>query len=121
MSMNREQKRAARRAGTVNEDGSPVSARERRAPAQQRLSQERTKPRQFIREVRGEMRKVNWPTREVVVRYSIIVLVSLIVFTLFVFGADWLFEKFFHFIINPGKRQAAESLHQGFSLMLGSY
>lgn len=121
MSMNREQKRAARKAGTVNEDGSPVSARERRAPAQQRLTQERTKPRQFIREVRGEMKKVSWPTREVVVRYSIIVLVSLIVFTLFVFGADWVFEKFFFFIINPGKQQSGQAIQQGISLMLGSY
>lgn len=119
--MNREQKRAARKAGTVNEDGSPVSARERRAPAQQRLNQERTKPREFIREVRGEMKKVNWPTREIVIRYSIIVLVSLVVFTAFVFGADWLFDKFFTFIINPGKRQAAESLQQGLSLMVGRY
>ena len=121
MSMNREQKRAARKAGQVNEDGSPVSVRERRAPAQQRLNQERTKPRQFIREVRGEMKKVSWPTKEVVIRYSIIVLVSLIVFTLFVFACDYLFEKFFNFVINPGKRQAAESLRQGIALTLGSY
>lgn len=121
MSMNREQKRAAQRAGQVNADGSPVSTRERRAPAQQRLNQERTKPRQFVREVRGEMKKVNWPTREVVIRYSIIVLVSLVIFTLFVFGADYLFEKIFHFIINPGKRQAAAAVLQGASRALGSY
>ncbi len=121
MSMNREQKRAAQKAGTVNEDGSPVAVRERRTAPQKSLKQERTKPRQFVREVRGEMKKVNWPTKEVVIRYSIIVLVSLVLFTAFVFACDYLFEKFFTFIINPGKRQAAESLRQGVALTLGRY
>ena len=99
--MNREQKRAAQKAGQVNADGSQVSVRDRRAPAQ-RLKSERTKPVQFVREVRAELKKVSWPTREEVLRYSIIVLIALVVFTGFVFGIDLLFERFFHFITTPG-------------------
>lgn len=105
MSMNREQKRAAQRAGQLNADGSQA-APERRAPTKQ-LKSERTKPGEFIREVRGELKKVSWPTREEVIRYSIIVAVALIVFTLAVFGVDYVFERFFHFVTNPTTGAAA--------------
>jgi preprotein translocase subunit SecE len=100
--MNREQKRAAQRAGQVNEDGSPTTVRDRRAPAQ-RLKSERTKPTEFVREVRGELKKVTWPVRPEVLRYSVIVFIALVVFTAFVFGLDYMFEKFFHFISDPGR------------------
>ena len=100
MSMNREQKRAAQRAGQVNADGSPATVRDRKAPAQ-RLKTERTKPVDFLREVRAELRKVAWPTRDEVLRYSLIVFIALVVFTLFVFGLDYVFERLFRFIIAP--------------------
>ncbi|MHB1139789.1 MAG: preprotein translocase subunit SecE [Microthrixaceae bacterium] len=111
--MNREQKRAAQKAGQVNADGSQVSVRDRRAPAQ-RLKSERTKPLQFVREVRAELKKVSWPTREEVLRYSIIVLVALVVFTGFVFGIDFLFERLFHFITTPGGEGALGATLGGF-------
>lgn len=98
--MNREQKRAAQRAGQVDADGSPTTTRDRRAPAQ-RLKSERTKPRDFVREVRGELKKVAWPTRDEVLRYSLIVLVALVVFTALVFGLDFVFERMFRFITDP--------------------
>ena len=98
--MNREQKRAAQRAGQVNADGSPATVKDRRAPAQ-RLKTERTKPTDFVREVRGELKKVSWPTRAEVLRYSLIVLIALVVFTAFVFGLDFLFERLFRFITDP--------------------
>lgn len=100
MSMNREQKRAAQRAGQVNADGSPATVRDRKAPAQ-RLKTERTKPTDFVREVRAELRKVAWPTRDEVLRYSLIVFIALVVFTLFVFGLDYVFERLFHFVTSP--------------------
>jgi len=98
--MNREQKRAAQRAGQVNADGSPATVRDRKAPAQ-RLKTERTKPTDFVREVRAELRKVAWPTRDEVLRYSLIVFIALVVFTLFVFGLDYVFERLFHFVTSP--------------------
>ena len=100
MAMNREQKRAAQRAGQLNADGSQVAVKDRRAPSKS-LKTERTKPMEFLREVRAELKKVAWPTREEVIRYSIIVLVALVVFTLFVFGVDYVFEWFFRTVTDP--------------------
>ena len=47
-----------------------------------------------MQEVRGELRKVAWPTRSETINYSIIVLVALVVMTTFIFGIDWVFSQF---------------------------
>lgn len=54
---------------------------------------ERTKPRQFLREVVAELRKVAWPTREEVIAYSMVVLVSVFVIAAVIFGMDFVFTK----------------------------
>jgi preprotein translocase subunit SecE len=54
---------------------------------------QRTKPRQFFKEVIAELRKVAWPTRQEVVAYSIVVLVSSVVIAALVFGMDYVFTK----------------------------
>jgi preprotein translocase subunit SecE len=100
MAMNREQKRAMQRAGQLNADGSQAT-RDRRAPAQN-LKSERTKPLEFLREVRAELRKVSWPTRQEVIRYSTIVLVALVIFTAGVFAIDYVFGELFRFVLDPG-------------------
>jgi preprotein translocase subunit SecE len=97
--MSREQRRHLRRMGAINEAGAPVRA-PRTAPAP-RPKEERTTPRQFLREVKGELRKVAWPTREEVRRYSIIVLITVVLFTTFVavldygfgLGVLWLYDR----------------------------
>ena len=100
MAMNREQKRAMQRAGQLNPDGSQATAtRDRRAPAQ-KLKSERARPAEFIREVRAELKKVSWPTRQEVLRYSVIVLVALVVFTVLVFVLDFLFGEFANFLFD---------------------
>jgi len=106
MAMNREQKRAMQRAGQLDEEGSQVSTRERRPPAQRPRS-ERTGPVEFGREVRAELRKVSWPTRDEVVRYSIIVLVALALFTALVFGVDFLFGEWSRFLLDSGAETGA--------------
>jgi len=86
--MNREQKRAAQRAGTANADGTPAAVpRDRRAPAKT-LKDERTAPRQFVREVVAELRKTSWPTRQETIRLAIIVFIAIVVMTAFIFGVD---------------------------------
>jgi preprotein translocase subunit SecE len=45
---------------------------------------------QYLREVRDEMRKVAWPTKPEVVRYSIIVTATVVVYTAYVGGLDYL-------------------------------
>ena len=72
-------------------------ARERVAPTPRHPAvQERKKripPRQFLKEVRKELKQVHWPTRTELMAYFVVVLVSVVVLTSFVFGLDYLFSK----------------------------
>ena len=72
-------------------------ARERVAPQPRRPAvQERKKrvpPRQFLKEVRKELKQVHWPTRQELMAYFVVVLVSVVVLTSYVFGLDYLFSK----------------------------
>lgn len=54
---------------------------------------ERTRPRQFAKEVIAELGKVAWPTRQEVVAYSLVVLVSVIVIATLIFGMDFVFTE----------------------------
>jgi len=88
MALNREQKRALAKRGELAEDGTQKATR-RQAPAPRSQKEERTSARQFVREVRAELRKVAWPTRDEVIRYSIVVLITLIIVTTAVGLLDW--------------------------------
>ncbi len=92
MAMNRQQKRMLQRQGQLGSDGAPV-ARKRTAPPAPKPKEERTTPAQFLREVRGELRKVAWPTRAEVVNYSIIVLVAVVILTAYVAVLDYGFGE----------------------------
>ena len=85
--LNREQKRHLRRTGALDEKGVPTRV-QRQAPR----AKERVGPAQYLREVRDEMRKVAWPKRPEVVRYSIVVVVTVIIYTALVGGLDALFN-----------------------------
>ncbi len=87
MAMNREQKRLLQKQGALDADGQPKA--ERRAPQAPRPKEQRTKPRQFLREVRAELRKVSWPTRAETTNYSIIVFITIVVLTALIAGADF--------------------------------
>ena len=89
--MNRQMKRAQRRQGTQVERAQAAAQARRQQLTQKR---ERTGARQFLKEVRQELKKVNWPTRQELVAYTIVVLVSVIVLTSLVFGLDYVFSKF---------------------------
>ena len=88
--LNREQKRQLRKMGALDEQGKP--ARAQRQPPKKKT--DRVGPRQYLREVRDEMRKVAWPQRPEVKRYSIIVIITVIVYTALVGGLDFLFGEF---------------------------
>jgi preprotein translocase subunit SecE len=85
--LNREQKRALRRQGALDEHGAPT-----RAPRVQ-TRRERVGPVQYLREVRDEMRKVAWPTRPEVINYSIIVLVAVVILTAYIASLDFAFGE----------------------------
>jgi preprotein translocase subunit SecE len=92
MAMNRQQKRMLQRQGQLGADGAPA-ARRRQPPPAPRPKEERTTPVQFVREVRGELRKVAWPTRPEVINYSIIVLVAVVLLTAYVAALDYGFGE----------------------------
>ena len=81
--LNRQQKRMLKRQGALDEQGAPV-----RAPRQS-ASTDRVGPVQYLREVREELRKVAWPTRPEVVRYSIIVTATIVVYTAYIGAIDY--------------------------------
>lgn len=88
MAMNREQKRLMRKQGQLNEDGDPVRG-PRQGPKASPTKDERTGAIQFLREVRGEMRKVAWPSRDEVGNYSVVVFFSIVVLTAMIAGLDY--------------------------------
>jgi preprotein translocase subunit SecE len=99
MAMNRETKRMLQRQGQLGQDGAPTRARPQQRPAP-RPVKERTTPREYLREVRGELRKVAWPTRAEVTRYSLIVLVTVVVLTAIIFALDYVFAKSIFFLFD---------------------
>ncbi len=94
--MNREQKRMMQRQGQVGADGTAT----RRTTAQDvtRRRGERTRPVDFVRQIREEMRQVSWPTRPEVINYTTIVLFVLIFMTSLIFGLGYGFTKFVTFL-----------------------
>jgi preprotein translocase subunit SecE len=92
--MSREVKRMmAKREGAAD--------RLKRTPAQRR---QRTKPLQFLREVRGELARVAWPTRTEVVTYTFVVLISVIFFMVIIAGMDYGFAKGVLWLLRRGEQ-----------------
>jgi preprotein translocase subunit SecE len=93
MSMNRQTRRLLQKQGEVDAEGAPVATRERTARRTPPPRDRRTSPREFVKEVRGELRKVVWPTRSELINYSIVVLIAIVVLTAIIGGLDWLFGE----------------------------
>jgi preprotein translocase subunit SecE len=96
--MNRETKRLMQRQGQVTAEGTPAPRRAVSAEDVQRRKRTRPSIRQYITEVRDEMRQVAWPTRPELVNYTTIVLMVLIFMTSLVFGLGIGFAKFVNFL-----------------------
>jgi preprotein translocase subunit SecE len=88
--MNRQAKRMMQRQKATGQDRLEAM-RQRRAVTPER--KRRTPPGEFLKQVRQELRKVNWPTRKELVGYTIVVLVAVVVLTAMVFGMDLSFSK----------------------------
>ena len=72
-----------------DEGATPAAASAGAEP--RKVKKQRTAPRQFLREVRSELRKVAWPSRKELLSYSLVVLVSVSIITLYITGLDQLF------------------------------
>lgn len=90
---NRQTKRMMQRQG-----GDKPRAPDRKARPAQTPVKERTSPRQFLSEVRGELRKVAWPSRHEVINSTIVVLIAIVVMTTLIFGFDYVSAKFVLFL-----------------------
>jgi preprotein translocase subunit SecE len=77
----------------MKKGGETQAPAERRRPAPPPPHRERTTAKVFVREVRGELKKVAWPTKAEVVTSTIVVLMAVIVMTLLIFGLDYVFAK----------------------------
>ena len=53
----------------------------------------RTSPQQYLKEVRLELSKVAWPSRQEVITFSIIVIVMTVIFGLYTGALDFLFQQ----------------------------
>ncbi len=82
--MNRETKRMMERDRKREAAG-------RRPPVPERKG--RASPRQFLREVRQELKKVAWPSRRELLSYTLVVLMTVVILTSFVFGLDFLISR----------------------------
>jgi len=91
--MNRQTKRMMQRQGQVGADGAPVATKRPPSSRTPKPASERTSPATFLKEVRGELRKVAWPTRGEVVNYSTVVLVALVILVALIFVLDFAFSK----------------------------
>ncbi|HZQ27978.1 MAG TPA: preprotein translocase subunit SecE [Acidimicrobiales bacterium] len=93
--MNRETKRRLQRQGQLGPDGAPGTTTKRPTPPRPapKPAGQRTSPATFLKEVRGELRKVAWPTRAETTNYSIVVLCSLVFIIALIFVLDLAFSK----------------------------
>ena len=87
--MNRQYKRLMQKEEAKKKSGARPPVKASSAPTKK----ERTKPRQFIKEVIAELKKVAWPTRQETIAYSIVVLVSVVVIATLIFGMDFVFTE----------------------------
>jgi preprotein translocase subunit SecE len=102
--VNRQTKRLLQRQGQIDEEGAPAAGGRRPPPTRRRPEgggsgggPERpsfwSRIVEFAREVRNELAKVAWPNRKEVVKYTIVVFVTLVFMTSLVFGLDAGFAK----------------------------
>ena len=69
-------------------------ARDRRSKGQAtRPKRERVGLRQFFSEVRTELKRVAWPSRQETVTFTVVTLITSVFVTLYAFGLDILFKR----------------------------
>ena len=90
--MNRELRRLSER-----EEKRQRTQRASRGP--QRPRRERVGFRQFIREVRQELRRVAWPSRHELWTFTVVTVTTTAVLTGIIFGMDFLFKEGVLFMI----------------------
>jgi len=52
-----------------------------------------SRAKNFLKDIRGELKKVTWPTKNDLYKTTLAVIVSSIVFGLYLFGVDFVFSR----------------------------
>ena len=97
--MNRQTKRMMAKQGT-DKPKAPASEGGKRRPPSAAPKREKIGPKEYLGEVKGELRKVAWPGRQEVINSTIIVLIAVIVMTALIFGFDYVSSKFVLFLFD---------------------
>ena len=58
---------------------------------EKKVKKEKTNKQSFFKQVKAELKKVKWPTKNEMIKYSIAVIVFIIVFGVYFYGLDALF------------------------------
>ncbi|SHK00065.1 preprotein translocase subunit SecE [Propionispora hippei] len=56
--------------------------------------------RRFLREVKAELKKVSWPTKQELISYTGVVFVSVLVIAILIWGIDLVYAKLLKIFIN---------------------
>ncbi len=80
------------------ETNAPLQKKESK-PVEKRERKEPNVVQRYYRETVGELRKVNWPTRQEAINMTILVVIVLIVMTIFLGSVDALASLFVSWII----------------------
>jgi preprotein translocase subunit SecE len=96
--MNRQTKRMMAKQGT--DKPAARAPGEKRRPPSAAPKREKVGPKEYLSEVKGELRKVAWPTKKEVVNSTIIVLIAVVVMTALIFGFDYASSKFVLFLFD---------------------
>ncbi|MBM3659938.1 MAG: preprotein translocase subunit SecE [Actinobacteria bacterium] len=94
--MNRQTKRMMAKQGSDK----PRAPERKAAAPQKEGTRERVGAKQYLSEVKGELKKVAWPTKKEVVNSTLIVLIAVVVMTTLIFGFDYLSGKFVLFLFD---------------------
>ena len=94
--MNRQTKRMMAKQGSDK----PRAPERKAAAPQKEGSRERIGPRTYFSEVKGELKKVAWPTKKEVSNSTVVVLIAIVVMTALIFGFDYLSGKFVLFLFD---------------------
>jgi len=57
-------------------------------------------PKEFLLEVKNELRKVSWPNKQVVINLTLVVIFVSVLTGLFIMGIDFIFNKFMKIILS---------------------
>ena len=96
--MNRQTKRMMQRQG-ADQPRAPEQRKSRPQPGTQ-TPRERVGPRQYLSEVKGELKRVAWPNRREVFNSTVVVLVAVVFMTALIFGYDFASSKFVLFLFD---------------------